>query len=101
MCSSLKSVTIPVTVTTIDSDAFADCISLTSVHIPSGVTYADTTAFSGCTSLAAIDVDEANQKYSSQDGVLLTKTGKALICYPLGKADAEYTVPDTVETIVE
>ncbi len=56
-------------------------------------------AFANCDNLAVISVDGANQKYSSQDGVLFDKPKSTLIQYPVGKTDTAYSVPDTVITI--
>ena len=52
--TSLTSVTIPSSVTSINSDAFYGCTSLTSVTIPDSVTSISSSAFSGCTSLKEI-----------------------------------------------
>ena len=58
-CSSLKSVTIPESVTSIGSYAFRNCNSLTSVTIPEGVTSIGRFAFSGCSSLTEINYNAA------------------------------------------
>ena len=50
------SVTIPSSITRIDSGMFTDCISLNKVTIPSSVTYISDNAFSGCTSLTEITI---------------------------------------------
>ncbi len=55
-CTSLTRVTIPDSVTSIDSYAFEDCTGLTSVTIPNSVTSIDQFAFSGCTGLTRIDI---------------------------------------------
>ncbi|MBR2976461.1 MAG: leucine-rich repeat domain-containing protein, partial [Alistipes sp.] len=53
-CSSLTSVTIPVSVTTIEDDAFYYCSSLTSVTIGNSVTTIGISAFYNCTSLTSV-----------------------------------------------
>lgn len=55
-CTSLKSVTIPGSVTIIGDDAFAGCTSLTSLIIPDGVTRIGWGACSGCTSLTSVTI---------------------------------------------
>ena len=54
-CSSLKSITIPDSVTSIGSSAFNGCSSFTSITIPSSVTSIGTYAFSSCTYLTEIN----------------------------------------------
>ena len=49
--TSIKSITIPNTVTTISSGAFMACTSLTSIAVPSSVTEIGILAFDGCTAL--------------------------------------------------
>ena len=57
-CTSLKSVTIPDSVTSIGSSAFNNCTSLMSVTIPDSVTSIDTYAFYSCTSLKTITIPD-------------------------------------------
>ena len=55
-CTSLKSVTIPNNVTSIDSYAFYYCTSLASVTIPNSVTSIGLGAFFDCTSLTSVTI---------------------------------------------
>lgn len=55
-CSSLKSVTIPNTVTTIGGRAFYVCSGLTSVEIANGVTSIGNNAFSTCSNLTTVTI---------------------------------------------
>lgn len=98
-CDSLKSIVIPNSVTEFGDGAFEDCSGLTSITIPDGVTSIGEGAFDGCGNLASITVDENNSVYCSVDGVLFHKDKRTLICYPAGKADQSYTVPDGVTEI--
>ena len=50
-CASLKSITIPNSVTSITDAAFEGCTSLTSITIPNNVKYIESGIFYGCTSL--------------------------------------------------
>lgn len=43
-------------VTSIDTDAFFECINLTSVVLPSSLTHIDERAFAGCTSLTFVNI---------------------------------------------
>ena len=98
-CTSLTGITIPNTVTSIGSSAFRSCSSLATVTIGSSVTSIGSSAFYGCTALAEINVDGSNTAYSSANGVLFDKAQTALICYPAGKPQLEYTIPSSVTVI--
>ena len=86
-CTSLKSITIPSGVTSIGDEVFHGCASLTSITIPNSVTEIGKDAFYGCTSLTAIDVATGYKYYVSENGVLYNKDKTDLICYPAGKKD--------------
>ena len=98
-CSGLTEITIPNSVTCIGSDAFSGCSGLTEVIIPNSVTSIGSTAFSDCSGLTEINVESDNTKYASQDGVLFNKDKTTIICYPAGKTDPEYTIPNSVTSI--
>ena len=106
-CTKLETVTMPATVTSIEAQAFAGCTKLTSITIPKSVTSIGTNPFAGCTSLKAItvggnvdgNVDNDTGVYKSDNGVLLSKDGETLVCYPAGKTDSTYAIPGSVEAI--
>ena len=58
-CELLTSITIPNSVTNIDSYVFYDCSSLMSIMIPDGVTFMGGFTFSGCTSLKSIIIPDS------------------------------------------
>ena len=58
-------------------------------------------SFWNCPRLKEIVADEANPYLTSVDGVLFSKDMSALLCYPLGREDVSYTVPEGVKTIGE
>ncbi len=53
-CSGLTSITIPSSVTAIGKWSFYDCSSLTSIELPNSTTTIDEAAFQNCTSLASV-----------------------------------------------
>ena len=95
-CSSLINMTIPNSVTSIGIAAFENCSSLTSVTIPNSVTSIGSYAFHKCSSLTNINVNSNNANYSSTNGVLFDKNKTKLICYPEGKTNTSYTIPNSV-----
>ncbi len=58
-CSSLTSIAIPVSVTTIGRGAFDGCSSLTSITIPNSVISIDGLAFANCSSLTSITIPKS------------------------------------------
>ena len=85
-------------VTNIGNSAFTDCYSLTSVTIGNSVTTIGDYAFSTGSPITVINVDEANTRFSSEDGVLFNKDKTTLVAYPEGKQGA-YTIPNSVTSI--
>ena len=100
-CKSLKDVIIPDSVTSIGDCAFVRCVSLTGVTIPDSVTNIGIGAFGFCSSLTHISVSEGNRNYCQLDGVLFDRDIQTLICYPAGKPQAQYNIPDGVTSIGE
>lgn len=97
----LKNVNIPNSVISIGNQAFMDCNNLTNIQIPENTTSVGLRAFYGCENLTAINVKEGNQKYESQNGVLFTKGKTKIVCYPAGKKNQNYRIPDSVTSIEE
>ena len=62
---------------------------ITSIHIPASVTYIAENAFAGNDELTDIIVDPENSAYCDIDGVLYSKDGKTLVCYPDGRSETE------------
>ena len=92
--------TIPDSVTTVTSFAsFTNCQSLTSIFIPDSIENIGTGSFGGCSNLTSINVADTNPHYYSEDGILFNKDKTKIIKYPEGKADAVYTIPDSVTTV--
>ena len=98
-CSSLTSVTIGNRVRIIGEGAFRGCTGLASVVIGDSVMRIGTTAFSDCSSLTEISVQENNIYYRSENGILFDKAKTELICYPMGKTEMSYSIPDSVTSI--
>lgn len=89
---------IPERCTSLLNGAFRNCSNLKSIYISKNVgKVSNENVFLECSNLIDIRVDNENQHYSSQDGVLYNKEKTMLIAAP-GKIE-ECNVPGTVKTI--
>ncbi len=79
---------------TMNTDEYVETI-----YIGKDVKYIDETSFFYCKELKAIEVDEANEYYTSVNGVLYTKDMKKLLVYPIMKENTVYTIPEGVERV--
>jgi len=79
--------------------AFSGCNGLTNITIPASVTSIGFAAFDSCTGLTGITVDPENPILCAQDGVLFNKNCTMLLCYPAGKTDSTYAIPNGVTGI--
>ena len=86
---------IPDSVTMLVDWAFEGNSSLESVSMPAGVNYIFC-PFGYCPSLREIQVAEENTFFASQDGILFSKDGSTLLCYPPSKEGDTYVIPETV-----
>jgi len=85
-CSSLKSITIPDSVTSIGDDAFDGCSSLQFVAIPDSVTSIGDRAFLGCDSLQSVTIPDSVSNIGDRE---------FLLCSSLQSV----TIPDSATSI--
>ena len=98
-CTSLTSLTLPSTLTTLGNSCFASS-GITTLNLPDSLYNFDGSAFQFATKLTTLTVNDTNTRYKAEGGVLFSKDGKKLICYPAGKASvSKYQIPDGVTTI--
>ncbi len=70
-----------------------------SIDISASLTELNADYFKACHQLESINVNEDNTEFKSIDGVLFSKDGTKLLCYPGGKTDPSYTIPTGVTSI--
>ncbi len=97
-CKKLSEVTLMDGLERLDA-AFGGCTALKSIRIPASVTSIAYAPFEGCKALKEILADEASSSFRTDGGVLYNKNAKKLLCYPQGRTDASFTLPETVEEI--
>ena len=73
--SALTTVSLPDTLTSIGSNAFANCSALSSINLPTGLQSIDSSAFYGCKSLTTVNIPNtvttlASSAFSGCDGLL-------------------------------
>lgn len=100
-CTSLKSVTLPDSLTDLGQNVFYNCTSLESIHIGKKLYFTPYSPFGITPALKTITVDPENTGFTVVDGVLFTKNMKLLMRYPAKKAGTSYTVPDGVVTLCD
>lgn len=83
-CSGLSRMEIPANVTTIGNCAFSECRKLEYIRIPKNVASIGGMTFLECDVLSNIDVDNENEAYCSQNGILYTRGKETIVCCPMG-----------------
>ena len=86
-------------VTEISPYAFAFTTTVKSITIPATVTEIETEMFDTCYGLETINIEEGHPSLKSVDGVLFDKDMTKLLIYPKDSKRTEYTVPEGVREI--
>lgn len=99
-CSLLGEVTLSDNLESIGNFGFNSCIALKTIDLPASLNSIGNQAFANCTALESFTVDEANQTFTTDEGVLFSKDKTKLVSYP-NKKGIVYIVPSFVNTIGE
>lgn len=116
--AALKNIVLPNKLETIMDEAFYGCAGITKLELPASVVNVGQCALS-CTSLVEftipktcvdfhdmalndistltkIEVEPGHQRYCSLDGVMYTSDMSGIMCYPQGKKEKQYRMPEQV-----
>ncbi len=99
MCPALIEVVLPDSLTTLGEHVFWQDTALTQLTVPAGVVEMGNNIAVECTALENIHVAAGNTAFQSEDGVLFNKAKTTLLCFPAGKTNSMYSVPDGVKEI--
>lgn len=97
---NFKSLAISETTTQIGNKALYGC-PLTTFRIPATTKELNPNSFWGMNTLKELIVDQSNNNYQTQNGVLFTKDGKTLLLYPYAKEGERYSTPESTTRIGE
>ncbi len=92
-CKTITSLTFPSEVWNIDGD-WSIFTKLETVSLGPAVKYIEISGFVGSVkTIEEVNVDPGNSYFSSEDGVLFSKTKSELLFYPVEKQDPSFTIP--------
>lgn len=100
-CRNLREIVLPESLTEIKDRAFEECTGLTSVALPAALTEMGVNPFLKCEGLTEIRVSADNPVLASIDGVLFVKTERKLLCYPAGRQQSTYVIPQGIREIAQ
>ena len=98
-CVKLPEIRLPSNLQHLAKYAFSKCEILKTLTIPAALTAFDPESVTDCINITAFEVAEGNSAFAAQDGILFSKDGSVLVCYPQGKTGDSYVVPDEVKEI--
>ena len=92
---TMKRITLPASLSEIETDAFKNCSALEQIDLPVSLTGLQGGAFSGCTSLRSISIEEGNAYYKSAGGILYDNQMTKFLHVPAA-LEGEVVIPETV-----
>lgn len=98
----IANINMPASLKSIGDYAFYFCGDWDNPHsltIPANVEHIGKEAFHGCMMVNEFIVNEDNQHFVAEDGVLYNKDMTELICYPYQKTDDTFYLPKEVKTV--
>jgi hypothetical protein len=100
-CRNLKQVSLPSHTHFIGSGAFLECEELEEVILPDSLQSLGNGAFTQCMNLRSVSIATDNPNFFDVEGVLADRHHQRLIYYPTGRTDTLYTLPTSIKRIGE
>ena len=97
--SKLTNIYLPNTITSIESYCFGNSKQLVDLSIPASVTSVNSSFVNGCSALTTLYVGSGSSSYDALNGVLYTKDLKTLVKYPEGLTATSFSVRSGVTAI--
>ncbi len=97
--ANITSLTLPNTLISIGSGAFASMSKVKKIHIPASVKNIGQGAFHSCYVCTSITVDKDNPYFCTKNNILFNKDKTRLLQYPIGIKDRYYSTPTTVKEV--
>ena len=97
--SKLTNIYLPNTITSIESYCFGNSKQLVDLSIPASVTSVNSSFVNGCSALTTLYVGSGSSSYDALNGVLYTKDLKTLVRYPEGLTATSFSVRSGVTAI--
>lgn len=98
-CRSITSIVIPSGLQEIESSVFYSCANLREVTIGKSITKIASDAFDNCSTLQKFSVDENNETFTTENGILYSKNMTSLVRCPLAYYAEVFRVPDGINKI--
>lgn len=98
-CESLSNVVFSDSITTLGATAFGACFQISKIVLPLSMENCSTAPFANCQSLTTIIVDEDNPYLTVVDNILYNKKLTIIRCYPSGKTEKEFILPEGITDI--
>lgn len=100
-CKELEEVILEEGVKEIEFGGIQNCKKVKIIKIPSTLEKIDKGAFVGDSGITNFVVDEENNNYCSENGILYNKDKSVLIRYTTGSIEETFTIPNYVKSIEE
>ncbi len=90
---------LPDSVKSIGSQAFGSWSLIEKVDLPASLVHMGEHVFYDCNNIADVTIEESNEHFTAENGVLFNKDKSKIVFYSPAKPDTEYAIPEGVTDI--